>query len=310
MKPSEHITSVRQVQVQATRAGQRLDNFLQHAYGGLPRGLIYRIIRTGQVRVNGKRAKPMQKLVEGDEVRLPPVKQTNDVPVRISSELVSLVKNAVLYQDEYQLVIDKPAGLAVHAGSGLNYGLIDVMQKIWPNHSELALVHRLDRDTSGCLLAGFDRRALLAQQQAFKSRQVSKRYLTLLCGRPKEQHFEVDLPLMKSAQSHRSRTIVDDAGKSALTRFKVLEQYQEYALVEAEPVTGRTHQIRVHAASIGLPVAGDQLYQMGSAVKSQHKTGLTRMFLHAHYLQLNWPQDIFVNAPLPDTLRGFLDQLN
>ncbi len=303
-------TEVRQVQVDESRAGQRLDNFLQHALGGLPRGLLYRLIRTGQVRVNGKRAKAMQRLEHGDQVRLPPVKRQADMPIQLPATLLRTVRDSVLYQDQQQLILNKPAGLAVHAGSGLNYGLIDVMQKLWPQYPDLALAHRLDRETSGCLLAGVNRRALQAQQQAFLQHQVEKRYLALLCGRPKEHNFMVDLPLAKALRGKRSRMIVDDEGKHAVTRFKVLEQYRSYTLVEAEPVTGRTHQIRAHAANIGLPVAGDPLYQKPSAVTAQRQAGLLRMFLHAHHLRLNWPQDILVNAPLPDSLRTFIDQLS
>lgn len=311
MKKSSTHTEVRLVQVEADRAGQRLDNYLQHAFGGLPRGLIYRLIRTGQVRVNGKRAKAMQKLQQGDEVRLPPVKQQPDSPVSLPASLLRTIRDALLYQDERQLVLDKPAGLAVHAGSGLQFGLIDVLQKLWPQHPDIALVHRLDRETSGCLLAGFDREALVAQQQAFRERQVEKRYLALLCGQPKEQGFSVDLPVSKISQGKRSRMMVDEAGgKPAQTVFKVLEQFRHYTLVEAEPVTGRTHQIRVHAAAIGLPVAGDPLYQKPGPLKAQQRAGLERMFLHAHHLRLNWPGDILVNAPLPDTLRLFLDRLS
>ncbi len=310
MKQSSTHTQVRQVQVDATRAGQRLDNFLQHALGGLPRGLLYRLIRTGQVRVNGKRAKAMQRLENGDQVRLPPVRHQVDMPLKIPQELLQSIRSAVLHEDEHQLVLNKPAGLAVHAGSGLNYGLVDVLKKLWPQYPDLALAHRLDRETSGCLLVGFNRQSLLAQQQAFRQHQVDKRYLALLCGRPREQGFMVDLRLSKAPRGKRSRMIADDQGKPAITRFKVLEQYSRYTLVEAEPVTGRTHQIRAHAAGIGLAVAGDPLYQKPGELAAQQQAGLSRMFLHAHQLRLNWPDDILVNAPLPDSLRTFINRLS
>lgn len=311
-KNSTH-TQVRQVQVDDSRAGQRLDNFLQHAFGGLPRGLLYRLIRTGQVRVNGKRAKAMQRLNNGDEVRLPPVKKESEMPIRVPPEWLQRIRGALLYQDDRQLVVDKPAGLAVHAGSGLHFGVIDVLRELFPQYPDIALAHRLDRETSGCLLIGFNREVLLLQQQVFVQHQVDKRYLALLCGQAKEPVFEVSLPLIKSVQGKRSRMIVSEQGKSARTRFKVLQQYRHYTLVEAEPVTGRTHQIRVHAAASGLPVAGDPLYQKPEIVKAQQRAGLQRMFLHAHHLQwnsaeLNPSGDILVNAPLPDNLRTFINR--
>lgn len=311
-KNSTH-TQVRQVQVERTRAGQRLDNFLQHAFGGLPRGLLYRLIRTGQVRVNGKRAKAMQRLKYGDEVRLPPVKKSSEMPISIPSEWLDRIRPALLYQDDQQLVLDKPAGLAVHAGSGLHFGVIDVLKELFPQYPDIALAHRLDRETSGCLLVGFNREILLQQQQAFIEHRVNKRYMALLCGQCKQQAFEVTLPLIKSAQGKRSRMVVSDDGKSAHTRFNVLEKYQDYTLVEAEPITGRTHQIRVHAAAIGQPIAGDPLYQKTKVLKHQQTMGLERMFLHAHHLQwdreeLNRSNDILVNAPLPDNLRTFINR--
>ncbi len=308
MEKTTHHTQVRQVRVEDDRAGQRLDNFLQHALGGLPRGLVYRLIRTGQVRVNGKRAKAMQRLLSGDEVRLPPVRQASELPVRISSELLEQLRAAVLYQDQYQLVLDKPAGLAVHAGSGLRFGVIDILRELLPQYPDVALAHRLDRATSGCLLVGFNREVLLRQQQAFRQHQLEKRYLALLCGRPETPAFEVNLPLLKSSQGKRSQMLVSEQGKPARTCFKVLEHYEHYTLVEAEPVTGRTHQIRVHAAAMGLAVAGDPLYQKPADCKAQQQSGLKRMFLHAHHLRLNWPEDILVNAPLPDSLRNFIDK--
>ena len=303
-------SSVQHLIIDAARAGQRLDNFLlQHLHRSTPRSLVYRLIRSGQVRVNGGRRKPMYKLQQGDKVRIPPLRQLAPEEVNIASELLQQVRAAIVYRDASQLVVDKPAGLAVHAGSGVAFGLVDVLKKLLPKHPDLALAHRLDRDTSGCVLVGLNRSALVQQQQDLKLHRLRKKYLALVVGAPREAALEVDLPLAKHAAGERSKMYVDDNGKHALTRFKLLQRYGDYSLLQVEPVTGRTHQIRVHAQSAGIPLVGDRLYVADDARTRSLQQRLSRLFLHASELHLHWPQEIIVHAPLPEPLRAFLDQL-
>ncbi len=316
MKPSSasrsgpNSTAVEHLTIDASRAGQRLDNFLlQHFHRHTPRSLVYRLIRSGQVRINGGRRKPMYKLQQGDEVRIPPVRQLSSEQVTIAPELLQRLRQAVLYADPQQLVINKPSGLAVHAGSGLSYGLVDALKQLWPQHPDLALAHRLDRETSGCLLVGLNRTALVQQQRQLKQQQLGKKYLLLVVGSPREAVLEIDLPLAKHVAGERSKVYVDERGKPALTRFKLLQTYGDYSLLEAEPVTGRTHQIRVHALAAGLPLAGDRLYVADDAPRRELQQRLPRLFLHAAQLHLAWPHDTIVHAPLPEPLRAFLDQL-
>jgi len=292
--------------VNRDRDGQRIDNFLRQCLDNPPRSLIYRLLRTGQVRVNGGRVKPRHRLAEGDRVRVPPVSSSGSQPARINPAVLEQVREAILYTDPHQIVIDKPAGMAAHRGSGLHFGLVDVLARLYPDHPGLALVHRLDRGTSGCLLVGLDREALVQQQAALRSGGIEKGYLVLLSGEWREQKQEVDAPLSKGP---KGRVTVSASGKPALTRFHRRQRYRGFTLAEAEPVTGRTHQIRAHAAHLGFAVAGDPEYLPRARLQSQRDQGLARMFLHAHRLRLNWPQDIMVNAPLPDSLREFLAQL-
>ena len=303
-------SSVQHLIIDAARAGQRLDNFLlQHLHRSTPRSLVYRLIRSGQVRVNGGRRKPMYKLQQGDKVRIPPLRQLAPEEVNIASELLQQVRAAIVYRDAGQLVVDKPAGLAVHAGSGVAFGLVDVLKKLLPKHPDLALAHRLDRDTSGCVLVGLNRSALVQQQQDLKQHRLGKKYLALVVGAPREAALEVDLPLAKHAAGERSKMYVDDNGKHALTRFKMLQRYGDYSLLQVEPITGRTHQIRVHAHALGMPLVGDRLYVADDARTRSLQQRLSRLFLHASELHLQWPQEIIVHAPLPEPLRAFLDQL-
>lgn len=309
-KTAASAVGVQRVTIDAERVGQRLDNFLlQHLHRHTPRSLVYRLIRSGQVRINGGRRKPMYKLQLGDEVRIPPVRQLSPEQVNIAPELLQQVRAATVYRDADQLVVDKPAGLAVHAGSGVSFGLVDVLKQLLPQYPDLALAHRLDRDTSGCVLVGLNRPALVQQQQDLKQQRLRKLYLALVVGAPREALLEIDLPLAKHAAGERSKMYVDENGKQALTRFRLLQRYGDYSLLQAEPVTGRTHQIRVHALAAGMPLAGDRLYLAEDGRTRVLQQRLSRLFLHASELHLQWPQEIIVHAPLPEPLRAFLDQL-
>ena len=305
-------SAVKTVAVPDDRNGQRLDNFLTLELKGLPRSVIYKLIRTGQVRVNGGRSKPQRKLISGDQVRIPPVRRQEQVRPGIPEAQIAALRQRVIYQDPNIMVLDKPAGLAVHAGSGLPYGLIDIARAAWPD-SRLELVHRLDRDTSGCLVLSRNRQTLLSLQDQFRSRQVSKSYLCLLMGRLPEPLMEIDIPLSRPQEKGGERIVVaDPQGKPALSRFRVLEQFSTSDYVEVELITGRTHQIRVHARELGHPLAGDEKYGDREFNKRLNRRGLKRLFLHAHRLELPEINDgsLLLDAPLPPDLRQLLDRLS
>jgi len=292
-------SSVRHEIVSADRDGQRLDNFLVSLLGQVPRSLIYRLVRTGQVRVNSSRAKPMQKLRTGDQVRVPPVRVEADKPANLPGGLVKQVRSCILEQHKDYVVLNKPAGLAMHGGSGLSFGLMDAIKQINPDWRP---VHRLDRPTSGLIVLACHHQALVHLQRAFISREVDKRYFALLDGRLPEDRVTVDEPLKKIRDgSGQHRVIVAEDGQHARSTFLRLEDVGDYSYVEVAIETGRTHQIRAHAAAMGLPLAGDELYNERSA-----PAGLKRLFLHAHYLRLPWPDDRIFSVPLPEELNQVL----
>ncbi|WP_205596504.1 RluA family pseudouridine synthase [Wenzhouxiangella sp. XN201] len=295
-------SGVRHVTVGRDRAGQRLDNFLMHELGRVPRSLVYRLVRTGQVRVDGRRAKPMKKLGEGDEVRIPPVAAPGDVETSVPDEAVERIRACIIEHNEEYLVIDKPAGVAVQGGSGLTWSLMDVLGKLGEGFRP---VHRIDRPTSGLLVVACGHRAARELQRAFAGQRVEKRYLALLQGRLPEEQVTVDTPLKKVRDaSGQRRVIAADDGQDAVTHFRLLERIGDFSYVEASIETGRTHQIRAHAASIGHPLVGDDRYNQQPA-----PTPCRRLFLHAHYLKLPWPEERVFGAPLPDELSKVLDAL-
>lgn len=297
-----HDGAVHYVTIEADRDGQRLDNFLMAHLGRVPRGLVYRLVRTGQVRVNGGRARPMRKLRAGDCVRIPPTSRESDGDAAVPAALVERIRRRIVYSDEHLLVVDKPSGLAMHGGSGLRYGLVDVLARI---EDGLHPVHRLDRSTSGLVLIARGRQAAVELQEAFRNRRVEKRYLALLTGHLNSPAMEIDRPLRKIRDgSGQHRVIVDRDGQPARTRLKLLEFAGEFSFVEATIETGRTHQIRAHAAAIGHAVAGDDRYN-----RQPPPPGLDRLFLHAHYLGLPAPEERSFHAPLPGDLRAVLDHL-
>ena len=308
---SQDNNGVRLESVPAARAGQRLDNFLVGRLKGVPRSMIYRLIRTGQVRINGKRCKPANRLQEGDEVRIPPARVAHREEAQVPERAIQQLGNRVLYRDGDVLVVDKPPGMAVHGGSGLPWGVIDVVRRLYPG-SDLELAHRLDRETSGCLLLARSGPALNHFSAQFREGRVEKRYLCLMQGRLPEAVVEVDAPLRRVAPEGRDRAMaVMPDGKPARTRFRLLESWPDACYVEAELLTGRTHQIRVHALHLGMPLAGDAKYASKASCKSWRALGLKRIFLHAHALRLEHPggEVLDVQAPLPDPLRSVLDRL-
>jgi len=304
-------SAVRQVVVSPDRDGQRIDNFLNTQIKGVPKSAIYRIIRTGQVRVNGKRCKPGYKLAVGDVVRIPPVHVKQTGQVTVSEAVVEQIRAAILHEDSDYLVIDKPSGMAVHSGSQLPWGLIDVVRQMRPGEY-LELAHRLDRETSGCIALARNGRALGHLSGQFRGGQVTKRYLCLMNGCLKEDRVDVDEPLRKIRVGNEHEVETDESGKPALTRFRLLQAFSDCSYVEVELYTGRTHQIRVHAAHLGLPLAGDARYGPAKMLRKWKARGLNRLFLHAHQLSFEslGGDLITCHSALPDPLRRVLDGLD
>lgn len=312
--PTDASIKVRQVEVGDAAAGQRIDNFLLAQLRGVPKSLVYRILRRGEVRVNKGRVKPSYRVVAGDRVRLPPLRLgLEKVPARPSKALAAQLDQAVLYEDELVLVLNKPAGLAVHGGSGISLGVIETLRALRPG-AELELVHRLDRDTSGCLLVSKRRSALRRLHAQLREGTVDKRYLVLLAGRLPRPVVEVTVPLRKNLLQGGERMVQVDLaeGKPARTVFRSRRCLGALTLAEVQLDTGRTHQIRVHAAHLGAPVAGDDKYGDASVNARLRALGLKRLFLHAAALSFR-PRDeeppIRVEAPLPEALDNVLKTL-
>ena len=249
----------------------------------------------------------------GDRVRIPPIRRDNTSPREPSEQLKARLDEALLYEDERILVINKPAGMAVHGGSGVSAGVIETLRAIRADASRLELVHRLDRDTSGCLLISKRTSVLRKLHELIRENRVDKRYLALVAGSWRKGAKRVDVPLLKNTLQGGERVVrVDPDGKPAETRFKRLERYTEATLVEVELITGRTHQIRVHAAWLGSPVLGDTKYGDPTANRRMRDLGLKRLFLHAHRIGFFWPgekQETVIEAPLPEALQCVIDNI-
>jgi 23S rRNA pseudouridine955/2504/2580 synthase len=302
------------VTVSSELAGQRIDNFLLARLKGVPRSRVYKLLRGGEVRVNKGRVKPAYRLAAGDAVRVPPVRRPEPgAALAAPAALAARLAAAILYEDDRVLVIDKPSGVAVHGGSGISVGVIEGLRAMRPGQ-ELELVHRLDRDTSGCLVIGKRRSALRALHRQLREGEVDKRYRALLAGSLPRRVVEVTLPLRKFQLRGGERMVqVDQAeGKTARTVFRRIEAYGEATLVDVALYTGRTHQIRVHAASLGAPVAGDAKYGDAAANRALRELGLKRLFLHAAALRFRPREDgepVEVEAPLPADLQALLARL-
>lgn len=297
--------------VTENQAGQRLDNFLLSHFKGVPRSHIYRLLRSGQVRVNSSRVRPMYKLRCGDVLRLPPVRVSQTPQVRVPDAFVDEIEAAVLHEDARLLVLNKPAGCAVHAGSGVLYGVVEALRQSRSDLPDLGLAHRLDKDTSGVLVLAKERNTLNAVQVAFRQRKVTKLYRALVDGDWPAQVTQHNAALRKDqAVAGERRVVVDAAGQAARSHFTVLQRFGGQAsLLEVRIDTGRTHQIRVHAADVGHPVAGDYKYGRQRSNQQFRRLGLKRMFLHAASLQLQLAgQPYHFAAPLPPELQGFLKQ--
>jgi len=304
---------VRQEQIDAETAGQRLDNFLLGALKGVPRSHVYRLIRSGQVRVNSGRVTPKHRLQAGDVVRVPPVASKPVTPPSAAPDTLAWLAERVIFEDSRILVIDKPAGLAVHGGSNVSLGCIEALRLLRPEAKDLELAHRLDRGTSGVLLLAKRRSALRVLHALLRESRMDKQYLALVKGRWPEAKIEVDAPLVTRRVSGEARVKVDPEGKRARSTFRVLERYGKTAsLLEVAIATGRTHQIRVHANHVGHPVAGDDRYGDEDFNAYLKTFGLQRMFLHAHSVSFEWPETgepFSASAPLPPDLRAALTAL-
>lgn len=293
-------------------AGQRLDNFLIARLKGVPKSKIYNVIRKGEVRVNKGRAKPEYKLMPGDVIRVPPIRTAEaGTEAKASNQMMALLAKSIVYEDKGLLIINKPPGLAVHGGSGITLGLIETLRQMRPEDNHLELVHRLDRDTSGCIMVAKKRSYLRHLQAALREKSagqggVVKVYKALVIGEwPKKIH-QVNSPLLKTVVAGGERIVkVHSEGKPSLTEFKVLQRFEGFSLIEARPITGRTHQIRVHAQYSGHPLVGDEKYGDDEINASMRQQGIRRLFLHASALSFSLPESdelIHVEAPLPSDL--------
>jgi len=301
-------------EVGAEAAGQRIDNYLTKRLKGVPKSHIYRILRSGEVRVNSRRVRAEYRLEEGDRLRVPPVRtSTRSAGGAQGRAPVPVLQADILYEDDVLLVIDKPAGVAVHGGSGISHGIVEQLRAARPHAPFLELVHRLDRDTSGVLMLAKRRSALLALHRQLREGRVEKRYLALVKGRWRDARRSVRLPLDKYVlESGERRVAVKEEGAPAHTIFQLRQAWRDYSLVEAELKTGRTHQIRVHLAHLGFPIAGDDKYGDFALNKELARQGLKRMFLHSARTVIEHPrtgESLALEAPLPETLQAFLATL-
>ena len=303
-------TEVRKVSIDAERAGQRIDNFLRGELPGVPKGRLYRLLRRGEVRVNGGRVRAEYKLQQGDEVRVPPARiRAEGAPP--ADNLAARILETVIYEDKRLLVINKPSGIAVHGGSGVSHGVIELMRHARPELKDLSLVHRIDRETSGCLVMTKRRSALRELHERFREGKVEKNYMALVVGDWQFGDQLIDAPLYVQHRKNGERhVIVNHKGKSAQTRVRLSRSYGAYSLLQCTPVTGRTHQIRVHLEHAEHPIAGDERYGDDDANKKARKLGLKRLFLHAQSIAFvdDSNNDLHFTAPLADDLERFLSE--
>lgn len=299
---SEIRTKVQFVDIDEDMAGQRIDNFLRNQLKNIPKSMIYRIVRKGEVRVNKKRIKAEYKLKAGDLVRIPPVTVEEKVEENVPStklNKVSELEHCIIYEDDHMLILNKPSGTAVHGGSGLKFGAIEALRALRPEARFLELVHRIDRDTSGILLVAKKRSALRHLQAQFREKTVQKYYFALVMGEWKNSCKVVNAPLLKNEVNSIVR--VNPNGKASETRFKVLEKFKDATLIQASPITGRTHQIRVHTQYTGHPIAWDDRYGDRRFDAYTGKVGLDRLFLHAANIKFTHPsseEKMDISAPM------------
>jgi len=303
---------VQWLEISEANCDQRLDNFLITYLKGVPKTRIYRMVRKGEVRVNKGRVEVSYRLALGDIVRIPPVRVAEKTDtIIVQPTLKYSLENHILYEDDGFIVLNKPSGFAVHGGSGINSGVIEALRQLRPQQKFLELVHRLDKETSGCLLIAKKRSVLKLLHEMFRGDGMQKTYLALLAGQFKRKKQWVDVPLLKNVSQGGERMVtVSQAGRTAETLFTRLKAFQEATLVHAAPKTGRTHQIRVHAAWLGHPIVGDERYGENEVNKAFKRRGYKRLFLHAEQLEFTHPvtgKSLHFVAPLPDDLQALLE---
>jgi 23S rRNA pseudouridine955/2504/2580 synthase len=307
--PGETRTKVRKVVVDADRVGQRIDNYLRTELPGVPKSRLYRLLRRGEVRVNGGRIRAEYKLQPGDEVRIPPARvRAEGAPP--SEKYASSMLDHVIYEDKRLLVLNKPSGVAVHGGSGISHGVIELLRAARPDLKDLSLVHRIDRETSGCLVMAKRRSALRELHERFREGKVEKNYLALVVGDWQLGEQLIDAPLhVHHRQSGERHVVVNsELGKPAQTRVSLSRTYGSYSLLRCAPLTGRTHQIRVHLDHVEHPIVGDERYGDDDANRKASKFGLKRLFLHAQSIAFpdKSGNDLHFTAPLAEDLERFL----
>lgn len=308
--------NARTVQIDADNVGQRIDNFLMTQLKGVPRSHIYQLLRSGQVRVNSGRKKPLYKLKLDDKVRIPPARINDGEKITIPDSVIKLIQASILFENDDLMVLNKPSGIAVHSGSGLAFGVIEALKQQYPDQF-LELVHRLDRETSGCLLIAKNRITLTKLHDLFRDETrsgIGKYYLALVEGQWRGLNT-VDAPLKKNLRGGEHMVEVNDEGKHAISHFETKKIYAQSSLMEIKIETGRTHQIRVHAIHAGHPIAGDKKYGRKEYNQSLKKVGLKRLFLHAARIELpgldtNTNKSLIIEAPLSDELQQVLNKLS
>jgi 23S rRNA pseudouridine955/2504/2580 synthase len=317
LRKEPQIPAVRMCTVEAGDEGQRLDNFLLRQCKGVPKSHIYRILRSGEVRVNSGRAAADYRIAVGDQIRIPPLR----LPAKPAEEVVQKVAHAsrkaelpVIFEDEAMLVLNKPAGLAVHGGSGVAWGVIEALRHQRPDARFIELAHRLDRETSGLLLVGKKRSSLKMLHEMFRHGTADKRYLALVAGEWTDtlRHVKLALNRTLTVDGERRVKVDDDEGQESHTIFRLLRRGKRFSLLEAQLKTGRTHQIRVHLAHLGFPIVGDDKYGDFALNKALQREGLKRMFLHAWKIGFPHPvsgDKLNLSAPLPEELRRFLAKI-
>lgn len=307
-------SGVQHVEIDAASHGQRLDNFLMKHLKGAPKSLIYRILRKGEVRLNSKRAKPMQKLQSGDVVRIPPVRLEKSEGAEMPGRgLQDLLRDSIIFEDDYLLAINKPSGIAVHGGSGQKLGIIESLRAMGLGGKYLELAHRLDRETSGTLLMAKKRTALVELHKSLRTGEAEKTYMALVSGKWSRRVKTIDAPLQKNTLSSGERMVrVQETGKESITHFSIAQEFKKATLLNVSLDTGRTHQIRVHAQLAGHPVLGDGKYSSKEEQALAKQLGLKRLFLHAQILGIRHPESgqmLELLSPMPDELEAVLRNL-
>lgn len=312
--PEKPPSGVSHVEIAEPQSGQRIDNFLITRLKGVPKSHIYQVIRKGRVRVNKKRIRPEYKIRAGDSIRIPPMRLAEQPEqARPDAFIARQLNERILYEDERLLILNKPSGMAVHGGSGLSFGVIEALRALRPKAPFLELVHRLDRDTSGCLIIAKKRSMLRTLHTLLREGEIAKHYLTLVKGRWTGGQRKVNVSLLKNTlKSGERMVLVDEEGKPSVSIFKPVKLFADTSLLEIKLMTGRTHQIRVHAQHIGHPVAGDNKYGDKVFNRKLKKLGLRRLFLHASRLEFKLPDNgghIKITAPLDPDLDVLVKQL-